>query len=78
MRFDSAGRYFPTVFFNEFWLLREHLVPLNESITNLTLSMTLEPIALWKWQFMSQADQSFQMQLSMGSTESEIDEIKVQ
>ncbi len=39
MQFDGEGNYFPIIFFNEFWLLRDYLVPLNETVTNVTLSL---------------------------------------
>ena len=32
MMFDpESGAYFPTVYMNEFWLLRSYLVPINAS-----------------------------------------------
>ncbi|KAF5745076.1 cleft lip and palate transmembrane protein 1 [Tripterygium wilfordii] len=35
----STGNFHPTVFCNEFWLLREKLIPINESVTELTLNL---------------------------------------
>jgi hypothetical protein len=27
-----SGNYYPTVWFNDFWLLKEHLLPLNDTV----------------------------------------------
>ncbi|KAF5727625.1 cleft lip and palate transmembrane protein 1 [Tripterygium wilfordii] len=73
----STGNYHPTVFFNEFWLLREKLIPINESVTELPLNLEVGPISMTKWQLFLQIEQSFQMQRNYGSMlEGEGDEIK--
>lgn len=74
----KANGYYPTVFFNEFWLLRDKLILLNESVTKLPLHLELGPISMTKWQLFLQIDQSLQMQKSYGSMlEGEADELKV-
>lgn len=65
------------VFVNEFWLFREHLSPLNDTVKDLTLGLSYNPISMMKWQMFSQMEQSFQMQISMGTAaEGESDEFK--
>ena len=32
MNLRNSDEYYPTVWMNEFWLLRDHLVPVNESL----------------------------------------------
>jgi len=76
MQFNSDGNYFPVIFFNNFWLLKEHLLQINNSLTHLPLFLTYEPLSLMKWQLMVQMDQSFTMQKQFGAVESEIDDIK--
>jgi hypothetical protein len=76
MQFTSEGRYFPVVFVNDFWLLRETYPRLNASTTQLNLTIDLEPISLMKWMLYSQLEQSFEMQMKMGAVSSEIDEIR--
>lgn len=74
----TTGNYYPTVFFNEFWLLRDKLIPLNDTVTELPLNLELAPISLTKWQFFLQIEQSFQIHRSYGSMlEGEADELKV-
>lgn len=69
--------YYPTVFFNEFWLLRDKLIALNETVTEVPLHLELGPISMTKWQLFLQIDQSFQIHRSYGSMlEGEADELK--
>ncbi|KAL9391650.1 hypothetical protein Peur_015570 [Populus x canadensis] len=73
----TSGNYFPTIFFNEFWLLRDKLIALNETVTELTLNLEVGPIGMTKWQLFMQIDQSFQVHRSYGSMlEGEADELK--
>ncbi|XP_061369887.1 uncharacterized protein LOC133312662 [Gastrolobium bilobum] len=72
-----TGNYYPTVFFNEFWLLRDKLIPINETVTELLLNLEVGPISMTKWQLFLQIDQSFQVQRSYGSmVDGEGDELK--
>ncbi|XP_028770920.1 cleft lip and palate transmembrane protein 1 homolog [Neltuma alba] len=69
--------YYPIVFFNEFWLLRDKLMPVNETVTELPLHLEVGPISMTKWQLFLQVDQSFQIHRSYGSMlEGEGDELK--
>nr|CAD1836923.1 unnamed protein product [Ananas comosus var. bracteatus] len=72
-----TGNYYPTVYFNEFWLLRDKLIPLNETVKELPLNLELSPISMTKWQLFLQIEQSFQVHRSYGSMlEGETDELK--
>ncbi|KAG4113752.1 hypothetical protein ERO13_D12G002000v2 [Gossypium hirsutum] len=74
----STGNYYPTIFFNEFWLLRDKLIAINESVTELPLNLEVGPISMMKWQLFLQIDQSFQIHRSYGSMlEGEADELKI-
>ncbi|XP_022774797.1 cleft lip and palate transmembrane protein 1 homolog isoform X2 [Durio zibethinus] len=74
----SKGNYYPTIFFNEFWLLRDKLIAINESVTELPLNLEVGPISMMKWQLFLQIDQSFQIHRSYGSMlEGEADELKI-
>ena len=50
----ATGTYAPHVWFNEFWLLRDYLAPVNASLAELTLHFELGGIAAWKYMLMSQ------------------------
>ena len=59
-------------------LLRDKLIPLNETVTELSLNLEVGPISMTKWQLFLQIDQSFQIHRSYGSMlEGEADELKV-
>jgi hypothetical protein len=74
---ETTGNYFPTVYFNEFWLLKDKLIAINESVNELPLELELGPISLTRWQLYLQVDQSFQIHRSYGSMlEGEADEVK--
>lgn len=74
---QKTGNYFPIVSFNEFWLLRDKFIPINETVEELPLNLELGPISLMKWQLFLQIDQSFQIHRSYGSMlEGEADELK--
>ena len=54
--------YYPIVWFNEFWLLRDKLLPLNETVTEVPLQLSVHPLAMWKFTIYLQMEQSFSMQ----------------
>nr|ACD37578.1 cleft lip and palate associated transmembrane protein [Philodina roseola] len=50
-----TGKYYPVVFLNDYWNLFSDYFPLNKTIENLNLTVTIAPIQFWKWQiYMSQ------------------------
>lgn len=60
-----AMEYYPTLFFNEFWLLRDYLIPMNETVTAIPLHFTLSSMSLWKFSLFSQMDQAFSKQVAL-------------
>uniref|UniRef100_A0A1D1YVH0 Cleft lip and palate transmembrane protein 1 n=1 Tax=Anthurium amnicola TaxID=1678845 RepID=A0A1D1YVH0_9ARAE len=73
----TTGNYYPTIYFNEFWLLRDKLIRLNDTVIELPLNLEVGPISMTKWQLFLQIDQSFQIHRSYGSMiEGEADELK--
>lgn len=76
IKLDENGNYLPVLYFNEFWLMKEHLVMINSTVKQLNLSITYDPISMWKWQMQSQMDQSLAMQESMGGVEGERENFK--
>ncbi|MQL88990.1 hypothetical protein Taro_021568 [Colocasia esculenta] len=73
----ATGNYYPTIYFNEFWLLRDKLIQLNDTVKELPLHLEVGPISMTKWQLFLQIDQSFQIHRSYGSMiEGEADELK--
>jgi hypothetical protein len=77
-RFDESGDfYFPIVWQNDFWILREDFMPLNKTVSQLTLDMRFEPISLIKFSIFAQLSTSFSMQRDLlGKEEGESEEFK--
>jgi hypothetical protein len=46
-QFDQHGNYYPIVFVNEFWIMREHLTPINETVTSLPLGIVIHSLMPW-------------------------------
>ncbi|GAX82575.1 hypothetical protein CEUSTIGMA_g10001.t1 [Chlamydomonas eustigma] len=77
LQYAEDGSYYPVIHFNEFWLLRDKMVPMNETVTNVTLHFEIGHTSMWWWQLMIQMEQSFSMQTTMGlQSEGESDEFK--
>ena len=55
--------YAPTLWFNSFWLLRDKLVLVNETLTELDIQLDVHTLALWKLTIYSQMEKSFSMQV---------------
>jgi len=74
---ESNG-YFPVIIFDDFWILKENMIQLNETVKTVPLQMNYSPISLMKWTLFMQVEQSLLMQQQMGtSAEDESDEFKV-
>uniref|UniRef100_A0A7S0RTS6 Cleft lip and palate transmembrane protein 1 n=1 Tax=Chlamydomonas leiostraca TaxID=1034604 RepID=A0A7S0RTS6_9CHLO len=77
MQFADDGGHYPVIYFNEFWLLRDYLVPMNESVTNVTLFLEHGAISMTWWQLQLQMEASFATQRTMGmQADGESDEVK--
>ena len=56
---EEHHNYYPVVFFSEFWLLREHFIPLHETVDSLHKSLTLSDDELcWKYMMYNQMDET--------------------
>jgi hypothetical protein len=69
--------YTPHVYWNEFWILRDYLVPLNETVAEQTIFFSVETLSALKAQMMLSMDNSFALQEQWGmSSSGESDEVK--
>lgn len=69
---ENGAHYFPIVWDNDFWLLREDYSPLNHTVSTLALDLTFEPIGFMKFGLLTQMSVSLSSQSSMlGSDEGE-------
>ena len=72
---ENVLRY-PTLFPNDFWLLKEHMHPINETLTTLPLHIHLYQQSWFKFQTLAALTDSFDKQAAGGAAGSEIDMFK--
>ncbi|KAF8534186.1 cleft lip and palate transmembrane protein 1-domain-containing protein [Trichophaea hybrida] len=68
---DKSGRngwYYPIVYPNEFWLLRDHMVEINSTVKSLPLYIDVTPISFFKFQITSSMDFSFKQSAANPNT----------
>lgn len=46
----TTGKYFPIVYVNDYWNLLRDYTPINETTLELPLSLTFQPLSLFRWQ----------------------------
>ncbi|KAI8048177.1 cleft lip and palate transmembrane protein 1-domain-containing protein [Syncephalis plumigaleata] len=77
---DSTGTmpfHLPTVYLNDFWLLNEYLLPINETTKEMPLTLIVYPLSLLKFQLYTQFDEGLSKQQQLvGTKPTEIDQLK--
>jgi len=74
---QEADYYYPMIYFNEFWLLKRHMTELNVTVDAVTIELELSSIRPWIIQIITQFEESFKMQESVGlNSAEETDEFK--
>lgn len=79
MRFDKDGNYLPMIFFNQFWILKERMIPINDTINSSPIEITVASIKPWQLQLALQFEQSLELQSQWGMADNdgkEADEFK--
>ncbi|KAJ3056958.1 hypothetical protein HK097_002336 [Rhizophlyctis rosea] len=78
IRLDSdLLHYYPIFITNDFWMLNEQLMPINDTVKTLNLTLQYAPIPNWKFQLYTHFEQSFKVQNEqMGVSHSETDQLK--
>ncbi|EKD05394.1 cleft lip and palate associated transmembrane protein [Trichosporon asahii var. asahii CBS 8904] len=77
-RRDEEGKlgYAPTIFTNDFWLLKEHLVELNETVSKVPLHVNYKAISMMKFNIFSSLTASFEQSAAQQGSGAELDEVK--
>lgn len=73
---SAAKAYFPPLFPNDFWLLRENLLPINETSYKLPLHIDYKAISTIKFNIFASMTQSFEQAAQQQGTGAEMDEVK--
>lgn len=73
---DGSLGYAPTIFTNDFWLLKEHLVELNETVSKVPLHVNYKAISMMKFNIFSSLTASFDQSAAQQGSGAELDEVK--
>ncbi|KAI8920608.1 cleft lip and palate transmembrane protein 1-domain-containing protein [Entophlyctis helioformis] len=78
IRLSDDGLHFLPIFYaNDFWMLSDQLMPINETVKSLHLSLKFAPLEFWRFQLYTQFDESLRMQQTMmGADERDTDQLK--
>lgn len=75
---DDTHTYNPSLWLNDFWLMRSHLLQMNDTVTYpVQLHLTLYSLPSWKLLLFTSMEHSFEVQRSWGAmNDGEPDELK--
>jgi hypothetical protein len=59
---DFAADYYPIFYPSEFWMRHQDTFPVNGTLSNVSLTFYLQPVRMWKWQLMSQMEETWRVQ----------------
>ncbi|CAI2357390.1 unnamed protein product [Caenorhabditis sp. 36 PRJEB53466] len=78
VKFSPAGDYYlPILFFNNYWNLGAEYMPINNTVTELKLSVTFYPLSLFKYQMYASQNMRSQWSDILQSEKEDDDSIKV-
>eukprot|EP00180_Rhodochaete_pulchella_P000589 Plantae.Rhodophyta-Rhodochaete_pulchella.ctg14258.p1 GENE.Plantae.Rhodophyta-Rhodochaete_pulchella.ctg14258~~Plantae.Rhodophyta-Rhodochaete_pulchella.ctg14258.p1 ORF type:complete len:595 (+),score=133.51 Plantae.Rhodophyta-Rhodochaete_pulchella.ctg14258:147-1787(+) len=66
---DNKKSFLPLTTFSDFWVLREHMIEINETVRSVPLKINFGPIGIYKFQLMQQMDFFWAKQVQLGSQE---------
>jgi hypothetical protein len=58
--------YYPIVYNSEFWIMKDDMIEVNDTITEAVLQFHFEDVKVWKWQLTSQMEETWKKQEEMG------------
>ncbi|KAF3925004.1 hypothetical protein AA313_de0202872 [Arthrobotrys entomopaga] len=76
-QFGANSWFYPVIFVNDFWLLKEHMVPINDTVKNQPLHINIYNIPNWKFNIYASMDQAFKIQAQQNNAQgAELEEVK--
>ena len=74
---SNGNGYYPIFFINDFWMLKDQLIPLNDTVEKVPVYLEVTSIPFWKFQLYKQFEESFRVQKEvMGMPSKDMDELK--
>eukprot|EP00884_Botryococcus_braunii_P022883 jgi/Botrbrau1/9279/Bobra.0111s0007.1 len=72
LKFDSTTKtYQPILWLNDFWMLRDYLIPMNETVEKVPMHLSVYTLPGWQWQLFLQMNAAFKMQTEWGAMRNE-------
>lgn len=62
----EARLYYPPLEINEFWMLKDSLPPLNDTVPEIRVEMSFDPASVHKWTLYKQFDMTWERQIRLG------------
>ena len=59
---ETSSQYYPLLYSSEFWINTDSLMEVNDTIHEVNLEINFENAKVWKWQLMSQMEESWRRQ----------------
>ena len=73
---SKVGQIYPIMFANDFWLLRENMMPINDTLRTVNLHVNYHALSSMKFNIYASMTVSFEQASQQQGTGSEMDEIK--
>lgn len=68
MNWDETNpiMYYPIIYQSEFWIMKDDMIEVNDTIAKVVMQFHFEDIQVWKWQLTSQMEETWRKQEEMG------------
>jgi hypothetical protein len=68
MNWDETNSlmYYPIIYQSEFWIMKDDMIEVNDTTTEVVIQLHFEDIKVWKWQLTSQMEETWKKQEEMG------------
>ncbi|KAF3925527.1 hypothetical protein ABW21_db0200477 [Orbilia brochopaga] len=77
---DKYGKnswFYPVIFINDFWLLKDHMVAINETVKSQPLHVNVYNLASWKYGIYASMDMAFKQSAQQNNAQgAELEEVK--
>jgi len=68
---QTSNQFYPIVYSSEFWITNDKLVEVNSTLETATVEVNFDTIKMWKWQIMSQMEETWRTQEKMNGGDDE-------
>ncbi len=66
---NPGGSYYPILYSSEFWITKDGMIEVNDTLVEATIELKFENVKVWKWQLMSQMEETWRKQAEMNGGE---------